>query len=58
MSNSRNSDMDLRSQQASKVWVQPTLRYLGDVKDLVRGGGKTGPNSDSDPQNTRKLGTG
>ena len=39
-------------------WQPPTLTYLGKVRDLVKGGGKTGPNFDSDPQSTRKTGVG
>jgi hypothetical protein len=39
-------------------WEPMTLAYAGDVKDLVRGGGKTGPNDDSDPANTSKPGGG
>ena len=39
-------------------WERPMLARLGDVKDLVQGGGKSGPNADSDPNQTKKLGVG
>jgi hypothetical protein len=39
-------------------WERPTVRSLGNVKDLVRGATKSGPNVDSDPQQTKKLGVG
>jgi hypothetical protein len=42
----------------AKGWETPTLTYVGDIKDMVRGGGKSGPNFDSDPQTTRKRGEG
>jgi hypothetical protein len=34
------------------------MTFLGNVRDLVHGMGKTGPVSDSDPTFTRKQGTG
>jgi hypothetical protein len=34
------------------------MTYLGLVKDLVRGGGKTGSEPDSDPEGTQKSGVG
>jgi hypothetical protein len=39
-------------------WEKPSIAFLGDVKSLVRGHGKTGPNFDSDPNNTAKSGVG
>ena len=44
--------------QAKSPWERPNLRLLGDVAHLVQGGGKSGPNADSDPQSTRKTGVG
>jgi hypothetical protein len=34
------------------------LQRHGRLTDIVRGGGKTGPNLDADPQTTRKTGVG
>jgi hypothetical protein len=41
-------------------WERPSLTFLGDLKDLVRGEGKlTGPPNDMDMTNMRKSpGTG
>lgn len=39
-------------------WVSPTLTYLGNLRDIVHGFGKSGSNADSDPQMTRKHGMG
>lgn len=39
-------------------YAHPQLVQLGSLKEVVLGGGKTGSNSDSDPQSTRKAGTG
>ena len=39
-------------------WVTPTLKYLGQIGDLVRGETKTGPNPDADPNMTQKIGVG
>ena len=44
--------------EAESPWTRPTLTLLGDVKDLVRGGGKSGANDDSDPNQTSKSGVG
>jgi hypothetical protein len=44
--------------QAKGPWARPTLTYLGNLRDIVHGFGKTGPNADSDPQFTEKPGTG
>ncbi len=30
-------------------WESPTLTLIGNLKDLVQGFGKSGPNADSDP---------
>ena len=43
---------------SNATWERPTLTYLSNIRDLVRGGGKTGPMDDSDPQNTLKIGVG
>ena len=40
------------------AWIEPSVMFLGDVKALVRGGGKSGPDSDSDPTTHRKTGVG
>jgi hypothetical protein len=39
-------------------WARPTLTYLGNLRDIVHGFGKTGESADSDPQFTRKTGMG
>ena len=39
-------------------WQPPELKPLGSLKDVVQGGGKTGPTADGDPQSTRKTGIG
>jgi hypothetical protein len=39
-------------------WARPTLTYLGNLRDIVHGFGKTGPSADSDPQFTQKGGIG
>ena len=44
--------------EAESPWTRPTLTLLGDVKDLVRGHGKSGPNDDNDPFQTSKSGGG
>lgn len=40
------------------VWVAPRLTYLGNMREIVHGFGKTGGNVDSDPQFTSKSGVG
>jgi hypothetical protein len=40
------------------IWETPSLSSIGHVRQLVRGGGKSGTNSDSDPTNTTKTGMG
>lgn len=45
-------------ERAKGSWARPTLTYLGNLRDIVHGFGKTGPNADSDPQFTEKSGTG
>ncbi len=47
-------------QQAStkRPWVTPELRTLGDLRELVLGGGKRGSNLDSDPTGSPKHGMG
>ena len=45
--------------EATKApWAPPALTYLGNLRDIVHGFGKTGANADSDPQFTEKSGTG
>ena len=41
-----------------RQWERPLMTFLGNVRNLVHGFGKTGPNADSDPQVTRKGGGG
>ena len=48
----------LTDQLERKAWEPMRLVYVGDVRDLVRGGGKSGQNADSDPQNSTKSGVG
>ena len=40
------------------LWEAPALKFVGSVKEVVHGGGKSGTNRDSDPQGTFKLGVG
>ena len=44
--------------QGKGPWARPTLTYLGNLRDIVHGFGKTGASADSDPQFTEKSGTG
>lgn len=46
------------SLQPPASWEEPRWRRLGDVRELVRGGGKLGSNLDGDPGSTRKSGAG
>ena len=39
-------------------WERPVMTFLGNVRDLVHGFGKTGPGADSDPNATFKRGIG
>ena len=39
-------------------WTRPALTYLGNLRDIVHGFGKSTDNMDSDPNMTRKAGTG
>lgn len=59
--------MDKRTQQVVETksserrrapWEPITLDQRGRLTDLIRGGGKTGANLDSDPQSTFKPGIG
>jgi hypothetical protein len=45
-------------EEANALWARPTLTYLGNLRDIVHGFGKSGANADSDPQMTEKSGTG
>jgi hypothetical protein len=47
-----------RKEDGRAHWVRPTLSYLGSLRDIVHGGGKSGPNADSDPQGSAKTGMG
>ena len=49
---------DAPRKEAKAVWVAPRLTYLGNIREIVHGFGKTGANVDSDPQFTAKSGTG
>jgi hypothetical protein len=51
------ADEDQR-EEAKGLWASPTLTYLGNIRDIVHGFGKTGASADSDPQFTEKSGTG
>jgi hypothetical protein len=39
-------------------WQSPSLTLLGNVAELVQGGGKSGVNADADPTATTKAGGG
>jgi hypothetical protein len=58
LSDNQQDKITLVGELVRRHWVTPSVTFLGDVKHLIRGGGKTGPNLDSDPQTTRKSGTG
>jgi hypothetical protein len=58
MSEPRSDAMEQARAGGRVPWEKPSVTLLGNLRDLVHGGGKTGPNSDSDPQNTRKSGLG
>jgi len=49
---------ELQPAQAKFPWERPLVTLLGNLRALVQGGGKSGPNADSDPQSTRKTGVG
>ena len=53
-----NTQMDGMQQSARMLpkWQRPILTFLGKVKDMVLGGGKTGWTADSDPQGTFNTG--
>jgi hypothetical protein len=51
-------DEALKSNKKKTLWQQPTLTFLGKVKDLVQGWGKVGSNIDSDPHHVGKSGLG
>jgi hypothetical protein len=44
--------------EAKRLWAPPTLTYLGNIRDIVHGFGKSGGSADSDPQFTEESGTG
>ena len=46
-----------QSTQKVPLWQRPALTFLGRVKDLVKGGGKSGWTADSDPQGTFNQGS-
>ena len=41
-----------------RAWQSPSLTYIGDLADLVQGGGKRGSFIDGDPRSSRKGGGG
>jgi len=53
-----NTQMDGMQQSTRKLpkWQRPALTFLGKVKDIVQGGGKSGWTADSDPQGTFNTG--
>ena len=53
-----NANTSVHDENGNKKYVKPHLIVYGKVKDIVQGGGKSGANADSDPQSTRKRGTG
>jgi hypothetical protein len=48
----------LQRKEGKTPWASPTLTYLGNLRDIVHGFGKSGSNVDSDPQMTTKSGMG
>ncbi len=44
--------------EVKAAWVAPRLTYLGNIREIVHGFGKTGGSADSDPQFTTKSGVG
>ena len=49
---------DLAPPRLKRPWELPALKFVGSVKELVHGAGKSGTNRDSDPQGTFKQGVG
>jgi hypothetical protein len=58
MSETRRASDDEHQATTKPKWERPLMTFLGNIRDLVRGFGKTGPNADGDPQMTRKGGGG
>jgi hypothetical protein len=54
----KTDDRSLETTRTRAPWVPMTMTYVGDVKDLVKGGGKSGATFDSDPTATTKRGGG
>lgn len=46
------------SKAPKRAWQPPALTYIGDLEDLVQGGGKRGSFVDGDPRSSRKGGGG
>jgi hypothetical protein len=53
----RASD-DKHPPNTKRRWDRPLMTFLGNVRDLVHGFGKTGTNADGDPNMTAKSGMG
>jgi hypothetical protein len=47
-----------KARAGQRVWQSPSLTYIGDLEDLVQGGGKRGSFIDGDPRAARKGGGG
>lgn len=47
-----------QAQAQKRAWQSPSLSYVGDLQDLVQGGGKRGSFIDGDPRSQRKSGGG
>jgi len=58
MDETRRDSQDEQRAQIKRQWERPLMTFLGSVRDLVHGFGKTGQNTDSDPNFSRKSGMG
>jgi hypothetical protein len=57
-SDDKNPEVGPPAPPKKPTWVAPRARLVGDVRDLVLGGGKHGSAFDMDPNNTTKRGMG
>lgn len=49
---------DIANDSGKTEWITPQLTFVGRIRDIVQGGGKSGSNFDADPKNTAKSGVG
>jgi len=58
MDETRHESQDEQRAKIKPQWERPLMTFLGSVRDLVHGIGKTGQNVDADPNFTHKSGMG